>query len=291
MHNPCWLLYEDADYEANQDFVRLITSEGKKRGLAVVPVLRSQLTMGVGTDGRPCALVHGSPGRPVAVLSRQRDHRISAQLEAMGIPVFNNATVCQLCNDKRNTYQFLHGLPRLRSEFLAQGGQPPFPPASPYPLVLKPSYGHGGDRVALVHNEEEWQAAAHRILPQAMIQQEVASTLGQDLRVYVVFGQIVAAVMRTAPDGFLSNFKRGGRVALHALAQEERLLALQVIRRFQDADAPLCLAGIDFLFHHGKPVVSEVEDVVGSRMLYHVSDINIAGLFLDGVQRSLKAKN
>ena len=35
------------------------------------------------------------------------------------------------------------------------------------------------------------------------------------------------------------------------------------------------------LFH--RPVVNEVEDVVGSRMLYQTSDIDIVSLFLDGL--------
>ena len=106
---------------------------------------------------------------------------------------------------------------------------------------------------------------------------------GQDLRVYVVHGRIVAGVMRTAAHGVVSNFKRGGSVALHALTPQERALAQAVIGRFARAGAPLTLAGVDLMFDRGRPVVNEVEDVVGSRMLYQTSDIDIVSLFLDGI--------
>ena len=100
---------------------------------------------------------------------------------------------------------------------------------------------------------------------------------------YVVHGRIVAAVMRTAAQGVVSNFKRGGSVALRGLTPQERALAQAVIDRFSSAGAPLTLAGVDLMNDHGRPVVNEVEDVVGSRMLYQTSDIDIVSLFLDGL--------
>jgi hypothetical protein len=41
------------------------------------------------------------------------------------------------------------------------------------------------------------------------------------------------------------------------------------------------------LYHHGAPVLGEVEDVVGSRMLYQTSNLDIAALYLDGVAARL----
>ena len=89
--------------------------------------------------------------------------------------------------------------------------------------------------------------------------------------------------MRTAAQGVVSNFKRGGSVALHGLTPQERALAQAVIDRFSSAGAPLTLAGVDLMNDRGRPVLNEVEDVVGSRMLYQTSDIDIVSLFLDGV--------
>jgi len=279
----CWMIYEDTDYNANQDFVSLVTEEGLKRGFYVSVVLSSQLHAGI--HGHPYTFLHKNPD---LVISRQRNHFISRRFEKMGIPVFNNANVCEICNDKRRTYQFLYGLPMLKSDYMLSSDALTPPDKSAYPLVVKPACGHGGDRVSLVRDEGQWRIAIEKILPQPAIQQQIASHSGCDLRVYVVFGKIVGSVMRKAQDGFMCNYKRGGRVSLHNLSTREYSLANDVINRFLAADAPLSFAGIDFLYHQGGPVVSEVEDVVGSRMLYQVSDINIAALFWDGILHTLE---
>ena len=104
---------------------------------------------------------------------------------------------------------------------------------------------------------------------------------------YVLFGRILAGVMRTAKEGIISNFKLGGSVELHPLTEAERTLAEAVIRRFEEAGAPLCMAGVDLLYTDRGPVISEVEDVVGSRMLYQVSDIDLVDLYLSGIAQRI----
>lgn len=283
MKNSCWLLYEDTDYAKNRDFASFFIEEAEKRGLSVRLVLLSQLLLGLHENGRPFAQLSGEDVHPQFVFSRQRDGFISRHLETMGAQILNGSTVCELCNDKRKTLSFLHGLPMKESVF-----SPPLctpPPKTTYPVVIKPACSHGGDRVSLVYNQTQWKSSVASIAPEPMLQQQPALDIGKDLRIYVVFNRIVAGVMRTAHNGFLSNFSRGGKAVLHTITSEEASLAQKVIQRFQDAKAPLCFAGIDMLYNDGIPLINEVEDVVGSRMLYQVSDMNIVGLFLDEVVR------
>lgn len=277
-----WLLYDDADYAVNQTYARMMRERGAERGLNIEPVLLSELTLGMTEQGEPACLRNGVSVKPHGILSRQRDTLISEHFERMGIPVFNNSRVCAICNDKRATYQFLQGLPMPESIFLSPTQTQP-PPGTRFPVILKPACSHGGDRVLLARNETEWQAAAAQILPQPALQQSVVTEAGCDLRVYVLHGKILAGVMRTAREGVVSNFKKGGQVALHTLTDEEQALAQAVIRRFEAAGAPLHMAGVDLLYDHGHPVIGEVEDVVGSRMLYQTSDIDIVTLYLDGI--------
>lgn len=281
-----WLLYDDADFSINRGFAQMMQERGEGLNLRVDPVVLSELTLGMDSFGSPTCLRNGVPARPHAVLSRQREALVSRHFESMGIPVFNNSRVCAICNDKRITHQFLQGLPMLETVFLSPTQAAP-PMGTVYPVVLKPACSHGGDRILLVHNDKEWRQAAARILPEPAIQQAVASHAGRDLRVYVLHGQILAGVMRTAPSGIVSNFKQGGHVEFHELTPEERELAQAVIRRFAEAGAPLHMAGVDFLYDHGHPVVSEVEDVVGSRMLYQTSAIDIVQLYLQEIARIL----
>ena len=288
--NAVWLLYDDPDYEVNQSYARLMRERGEERGLNIVTVLLSEIELRMDSNGRPYCLHRGDPACPAAILSRQRSALISRHFELMGVPVFNNALVCEICNDKRITYQFLAGLPMPDTIFLSSGQTEPSS-GTVYPVILKPACSHGGDRILLVHNEEEWKNAAAQILPEPALQQTVVTDAGKDLRVYVLHGQILAGVMRTARSGVVSNFKQGGQVQLHELTQEERLLAETVIRRFDQAGAPLQMAGVDLLYDQGHPVLGEVEDVVGSRMLYQTSDLDIVGLYLDGLAAKLHNVN
>ncbi len=102
----------------------------------------------------------------------------------------------------------------------------------------------------------------------------------------------VAAVLRTGGGGGGAGAGRGEQLWRGARRQrcpatshprQERALAQAVIDRFSSAGAPLTLAGVDLMNDRGRPVVNEVEDVVGSRMLYQTSDIDIVSLFLDGL--------
>ena len=286
MMKTLWLVYDDIDYAVNQSFARMMQERGEPLGLDVQAVVLSELVLGMTEDGQPFCLRSGVAARPDAILSRQRDSLISEHFERMGIPVFNNSLVCRICNDKRITYQFLQGLPMPQTSFLSPLYKEP-PAGTQFPVVLKPACSHGGDRILVVHTPEEWQEAAKRILPEPALQQAVVTEAGQDLRVYVLGGQILAGVMRTARSGVVSNFKQGGHVALHELTQEERSLAQAVIDRFEQAGAPLHMAGVDLLYDHGHPVIGEVEDVVGSRMLYNTSDIDIVALYLQHIVKML----
>lgn len=278
-----WLVYDDHDFAVNQSFAQMMQEKGARFGLRIEPVLLGQLALAMDGQGRPYCLKDGIPCKPDAVLSRQRHAWISKHFERMGVPVYNNSRVCAICNDKRVTHQFLQGLPMPSSLFFLHA---PSTPPSAYPLILKPACSHGGDRVTLVRDAQEWLEAVQRIQPEPMLQQAVVTEAGRDLRVYVLHGRILAGVMRTAQSGVVSNFKKGGHVALHELTQEERLLAEAVIRRFDEAKAPLHMAGVDLLYDHGHPVVGEVEDVVGSRMLYQTSDLDIVALYLEGLPRN-----
>lgn len=282
----CWLLYDAPDLAVNRDFAAMMKDYGSRYGLHIQAVTLQQLTLGMDSAGQPYTLWSGSPARPDAVLSRMRLDWVSEHFERMGIPVFNNSKVCRICNDKRRTHQFLQGLPMADTIFVTDAGGVP----ATLPRVVKPADGHGGEAVQLISDEAAWQKAVCQPgieSSRPLLHQAVVEKPGRDLRVYVLFGQILAGVMRTAKQGVVSNFKLGGDVALHPLTDAERTLAQAVIERFEAAGAPLHMAGVDLLYSKAGPLISEVEDVVGSRMLYKVSDIDLADLYLRGIAERL----
>ena len=228
-----WLLYQQEDLSANRDYARLMRENGLKRDMKIETVLTRDLTLLLDENGTPSCLRKGRKERPDAVIARMREPLYSRHFERMGVPVFNGSEVCRICNDKRQTLQFLSGLPMPRTTFLT-----PFTPMpQDGPVIVKPACSHGGDRVELVETQFQWNDALEALQGEPALMQSVTRRPGRDLRVYVLFGQIVAGVMRTAKSGVVSNYKRGGNVALHDLSREERQLAEEVIARF---DAVLC---------------------------------------------------
>ncbi len=279
-----WLLYDDIDLAVNRDFAAFFTESAAKRGLRIETVPRSRLAIGLGKNGAPALWLDGKPcGAPDFAVSRQRDALLCAQFERMGAPVFNGSAVCAVCNDKRRTHQFLSGrdIPMLQPAY-GDRARPMIPPTG-YPLIVKPARGHGGRGVALVNGPEALNAALSGLEDDYLLQR-VAGKPGRDLRVYVLFGQIVAGVLRTAKSGVVSNYKLGGDIALHAPDAAERALAERVIAAFRAAGAELCFAGVDLLYDVDGPVLGEVEDVVGSRMLYQAGGPDVVGLYLDGLR-------
>ena len=109
-----------------------------------------------------------------------------------------------------------------------------------------------------------------------MVAQEKVGNKNSDLRVYVIGKTILASVLRESNEGFRANFSLGGRVSLYELSDKERHLVQRIIDLF-DFD----MVGIDFILDdNGNLVFNEIEDVVGARMLYQCSDIDIVKEYL-----------
>lgn len=113
-----WLLYQQEDLSANRDYARLMRENGLKRDMKIETVLTRDLTLLLDENGTPSCLHKGRKERPDAVIARMREPLYSRHFERMGVPVFNGSEVCRICNDKRQTLQFLSGLPMPRTTFL-----------------------------------------------------------------------------------------------------------------------------------------------------------------------------
>ncbi len=262
-----WLIYEASGALRNREYIQFYIDEGRGRNIDIKLVLADDIDFTV--------------PMPDFAIVRAMLPDLSRKLEDRGVPVFNNSRVSEICNDKAKTYEYLDscGIPVIPWQTFRGGNAPD---AIEFPSVIKPCCGHGGQDVFLVNNEEEYKSALKKILPRDFVIQRVAERLGHDLRVYVIGNEPVASVLRTAKGDFRSNFSLGGDVCAHVLTDEERALVAKVCSIF---DFGLC--GVDIMYDKGHPVINEIEDVVGSRMLYATHDINIVAMYLDFIQNKL----
>jgi RimK family alpha-L-glutamate ligase len=221
---------------------------------------------------RLCTVHEGFPSgfAPDFVINRSRCAEISRECEEMrGISVYNSAAVTRITNDKYLTDRFLraHGIPTAQTCRISPGD--PLPQTA-FPVVVKPTDGHGGQGVQLVHSLPELEAAARRFQKPFLVQEPMV--FGWDMRVYVLGGEIYAAMLRTSESDFRSNFSLGGQAACVQPAPE----TVSLVQRVQ-AVLPMTFAGVDILRHpDGHCVIGEIEDAVGCRMLYALTDKNPA---------------
>ena len=143
-------------------------------------------------------------------------------------------------------------------------------------MVIKPCCGHGGANVTLIRNDAEYARARQKIAPDEFVIQPIATETGRDMRVYILGGEPVGAVLRIAEGDFRSNFSLGGKVEAKSLSEAELSLVKRVCKLL-----PFDYCGIDIMYHNGVPVINEIEDVVGSRMLYATHDLDIVAMFVN----------
>lgn len=188
------------------------------------------------------------------VINRTNDPTVARRFEAQGVRVFNPAAFCALSNDKDACYRFM----------AAKGVEIlPIDQTEP-PMVVKPKDGHGGQGVRLIRSGEP-------VPPQDgnLVYQAVADTPGQDLRVWLLGGEIYAACLRRSATDFRSNYCLGGSAVVRPLTPAERAQVSDIAALVQ-AD----YYAIDFVRHQGRWVFNELEDTVGARMLYDLTHLD-----------------
>lgn len=251
-----WILYDRQGIERNRKFAEILCQEGQKRGHTMEIMVDDSLSYGI-VGGKSVILIDGNPCTPPDfVIRRNYSAMLCRHMEQMGIRVMNDSFACDVCNNKLKTAQVVHelGIPVADTFFNCA---PPF-----YPCVVKPAGGHGGKNVFLVNNRREYENAVSVIQNDDIVIQSVEDK-GRDLRIYVTGTEIIAAVMRTCENDFRSNFSLGGKAELHTPTGQERDIALTVAEKFN-----FDFAGIDLIYRSGKPILNEIEDVAGCRMLY-----------------------
>ena len=264
-----WILYEKEDYLKNIEYVNLYFKECEKYGISLTLVLKEELGLVIKNSETEFYVKGEKCTKPALVINRSRDYVLAKHFEMAGIKVWNDSFVTLIGNDKALAYSYAvqKGIPVLNSFY---GNVAP----EEYPYVLKSLNGHGGAEVFLIQNPDALTQMDF-LQKKNFLCQEFAEEPGKDVRVYVVGNRIIKAMLRTNETNFKSNYSLGGKVAEYELNPEEEALVKKVISGLN-----IGLAGIDFVFHKGKLYFNEIEDVVGARMLYAHTEVDIVAEYV-----------
>lgn len=257
------IVYEKESAKLNKNYINWYIDKFRKKGIELELVFNEEIDYSKNYD---FAIV-----RVIAP-------KITKKLQDNGIRCFNNYKVSYITNDKALCYKYVseNGIEIMPTYYGISE-------VDTYPVVIKPKNSHGGDRVCMASNLDE----LNRLMPNYdnhnYVIQQVANNTGKDVRVYIIGNKIIAAMLRESKNDFRSNFCLGGSAKVYNLSDSEIKLVNDVIKLFN-----FDFVGIDFVFNNGKMVFNEIEDVVGSRMIYSCTDIDIVDIYVNHIIKEVK---
>ncbi|MGJ3240065.1 MAG: ATP-grasp domain-containing protein [Anaerolineae bacterium] len=271
-----WILYR-FDLENlpphNYEMPRFV-AQAQEMGIELTVIRPDQIDIIVTRDDRKSVLVDGKvtplPDFLIPRMGASTTYyalAIIRHLERLGVTVINSSTAIEAVRDKLYTQQILaaSNLP-VPKTMLAR-----FPvnvdlveKQLGFPVVVKTISGSHGSGVYLSENRDNFadiSTLLNSTKPDTniILQEFIASSHGQDLRVIVVGGRVVACMRRfSTDDNFKANVSRGGGSEPYAVTPEIEMLALESARILE-----LDIAGVDLLFDGDHFAICEVNSSPG----------------------------
>ncbi len=144
------------------------------------------------------------------------------------------------------------------------------------PCVIKSTEGTHGYGVFLAKSDQQARQLVYQMLERNMrplVQEYIKESHGQDIRVLVVGGKVVASMKRKANGSeFRSNFHLGGSVQKIEINDEQKKIACLAASAMG-----LDLAGVDMLLSSRGPLILEVNSSPGLEGIETSTGVNIAG--------------
>ena len=231
------------------------------------------------------------------VLFWDKDIRLANALQQMGLPVWNRPAAIALCDDKSATHLMLagQGIPMPKTLVAPMTYTAVTPPivhfldesekCLGYPMIVKECFGSLGGQVYMAENREQLDALAYNMGAKPFLtQQFVAAERGQDVRLYVIGGNVAAAIRRKSLTDFRANIGQGATAESYTPTEEECRLAIRCC-----SILGLLFGGVDILHDdHGDPLVCEVNSNAHMAGITQSTGVDIASLILDEVLKEMK---
>lgn len=274
-----------------------IIEAGAARGHEIVPVDYLRCYMNI-TSRRPELRYHGERLTGIdAVIPRiAASHTfyglaVLRQFEMMGVFPLNESVAIGRSRDKLRSLQLLArdgvGLPATAFTNDAGRTDEIIKIVGGAPVVVKLLEGTQGIGVVLGETHKSAKSvieAFHGAQIAILVQEYVKEASGQDIRVFVIGGKVIAAMQRTgAPGEFRSNLHRGGHAAPVKITPEERKTAILAARSMG-----LNVCGVDLLRADEGPVVMEVNSSPGLEGIEQSTNVDVASKIIEFLEKTAR---
>ena len=156
-----------------------------------------------------------------------------------------------------------------------------------HPLIVKmqnSTQGIGVIKTENAINTETIVEALNKLREKIIIQEFIKEAKGEDIRVFIVDGEVIATMRRQAREGeFRSNLHRGATSQIIHIEPEEAELALRAVKILG-----LKVAGVDILRSQRGPLILEVNASPGLEGIEGTTGIDIANEIILFVEREVR---
>lgn len=300
--NIAYIIYYDEEANKNSGFIEMLKSECRKYDIALEYISFEKVNLMSESS------FENKFKKIFFVINRTREYKLSLRFEKINVKVFHSSKITELGNNKYKTYCYL-------KEYFERNKNEPKGEWIAHTVlvkaddlnnvlndyigkdyVIKSVDGHGGSQVFSLNDDGTKHGSYRKNRDNAknniykalqghdcVLQKRIDSD-SNDIRVYIVFGKIYAAVLRHGNDGFKSNFSLGGSVEEYFPDEEQKKIIEKFIEAF--GAEQLSMAGIDFILtRDGNLIFNELEEMVGSRMLYNCSKHDIVREYVEQIAK------
>ncbi len=226
-----------------------------------------------------------------------KDKYVLQGLEEAGVRLFNCYYGIEACDDKMTTCLTLAGKVRMpktlpgifcftKDARVLDESLKTVEEELGYPLVVKECYGSCGAGVRLVKNRKELRVATEELLCVPHLYQEfVSSSCGRDVRVIVIGGKVLGAMLRQSISDFRSNVALGGSGEKYELSEKAQILCEKIAALLK-----LDYCGIDLLFDEkGEPsILCEVNSNAFFGGFERATGKNVAAAYAEHILKTVR---
>lgn len=213
---------------------------------------------------------------------------IIRQFELLGMKCLNGSEAITKSRDKLHTLQIVsqHGLNVPITSFANSSYETKdlIKIVGSAPLVVKLLEGTKGVGVVLAETNKAAESvinAFRSLKADILVQHYIKESKGQDIRCFVVGGQVVASMERTAQEGeFRANIHLGATAKPIEVSDEERDLAINAAKIIG-----LEIAGVDMVRSSNGPKLLEINSSPGLEGIESATGIDIAGKMIEFLEK------
>ncbi len=215
-----------------------------------------------------------------------------AFFESLDIPVINNSSIAQICEDK-----FVTSLALQKAQvatipfalaFTESEAKKVVDELGGYPVVLKPASGSWGRLLAKINDEDALEAVIEQKMVlgspshKAFYIQKYIHKPGRDIRVTMVDNNVVCAIYRNA-EHWVTNTARGAEAVACPVDEKLREISVAASRAVGGG-----VLGIDVFETDAGYVVNEINHTVEFKNVQRVTEVDVAGAIIEYCMREAK---